>query len=93
MRDNACSNSRKVEAGSLCSRAVEAKRPKVAKVVKQAKRPPVRSCRNVAGLAWRVSEIATKPARKASKGKPLLPREGQGPMENPLERRGCFPAV
>ena len=61
---------------------------KVAKVVKQAKRPPVRSCRNVAGLTWRVSEIATKPARSQRPRQPVASARGPGPHgEAPGEAR------
>ena len=77
------------------TRAVEAKETKVAKVVKQAKRPPVRSCRNVAGLTWRVSEIATKPARSqlsdGAKATRCFRARSRAPWRSPWRGEAAFP--
>ena len=84
-------NSRTVEAGAL--RAVEAKETKVAKVVKQAKRPPVRSCRNVAGLTWRVSENLNKTRTDPSRAKAsrCFRARARAPWRSPWRGEAAFP--
>ena len=50
------------------------------------------SCALISKRRWIRSESFRNLYKtRTKKGKPLLPREGQGPMEKPLERRGCFP--